>query len=139
MKIELPNEKEVITFLDDNKDMSADDMLVFIANTIVYKDSVPAPILGFGDNIQSTIEYLRGEADKIKHQFCIMYCSDSKISEKLKSDGQVQGFIYLMDYVKQVLEGAEFAELTSIEGGVLMAITFLIKKTSSTLDELCDC
>jgi len=138
MVVEKPSEELIEAFITQHADSGADDMLVYIAQQLMYAENISVPIRGLGDDVDAVVSYVRSEVDKVLDELCIRVRRDQELIETLKKSEKTQVFVIIADIVKNVISEASFANMDFIDGNIVMAVTFVINKISSSLEKFCN-
>lgn len=138
MEVENLSEDSIDEFIKQHAAAGSDDMLVYIAQQLMYAENISVPIRGLGDDIGAVVQYIRDEVDNVVDKLCVVIKSDQKLIEALKSSDKTRVFIVLADAVKNIISESCFADMDFINGNVVLAVTFVINKMSSSLEKFCD-
>jgi len=140
----MPNklsENEVAEFYSSYKELGEEDLYLVLANSLRYSDETKEPILGFGDNVEAIILYLKDQARIVKENMCEILCNepDAKdVFENAHKDTKFfAAFVTLLD---KFTAGTELESIAaSLDSSAILAMLLIFKRGKQAVDVYCGC
>ena len=140
MPIQL-SEQEAAEFYSSYKELGEDDLYLVLANSLRYRDETKEPILGFGDDIEAIISYLKTQASEVKENMCRILCGEPDAKDVFENAGNdakfFAAFVTLLD---RFTAGTGLENIvTSIDSGAILATLLILNRGKQAIDVYCGC
>lgn len=134
----LINEEVVRRLAEDYDNVSEEDMLIYIAETLIYASDQPVPIRGLGDDVIAVAKYAKGRIVNIVTILCESYKDDLELAKALAEEDNIKKMIVIGNVVVKILESQGVAGADMMNEELMPAIAFVISKAGCKIDDICE-